>query len=613
MKNLISVLLLTFSSACAVAASETAQLETTAASCDWTQESGSDGTHSGQSCARVVNFHRIRASTTFDPFTDQEISDATLQEGIPGLTSHSQGPLIIGDDVYSLVKRGVYSQCPPGSNGFDQPCGEFGWNTQIWAEHLTRWDHGEPVDAWTFDSDWKPVPGILGRWEPLFQPVVVGPYIYVPGASGAVHKLDRETGLEVAKIELPDGHAGDPDTYIEGGLAAGPNGAIYYTAAALDPVDPFDNQPRETWMVKVATDDKVTLATYKSIAVGAVGERDACFYRFDFDPNAAPPWPPSPDAVPPVFGCGRLRATVNVTPAVNATMMVTVARSHFNPTYSYLVATDLDLRPLWTSDLRDKLNDGCGVLVPLDGTAFNDPHMHCRPGSRTGVNPETNQAPAGQANDLSSSSPVIAPDGTVLYGAYTPYNENRGHLFAFDGQGRFLAAYPFGFDITPTIIHGANNSRYGVAIADNLYNEQIWRITSLTAPTGGDFAINWQYQAGDDGRDWVQRNLVADADGAVYAVNGDGFVYKLASGMLLDKVRVGGVQNTASVPAALDAAGRFYTLSLGHLVVVGGVDVPSAPQFGAPEAATVSRSIPQARKLDDWTGLPGIVTKAGSP
>src|SRR5207245_1272719 len=43
--------------------------------------------------------------------------------------------------------------------------------------------------------------------------------------------------------------------------------------------------------------------------------------------------------------------------------------------------------------------------------------------------------------DQSSSSPVVTPDGGVLYGAYTRYNFARGHMFRFDKNGNFVAAF----------------------------------------------------------------------------------------------------------------------------------------------------------------------------
>ena len=58
---------------------------------------------------------------------------------------------------------------------------------------------------------------------------------------------------------------------------------------------------------------------------------------------------------------------------------------------------------------------------------------------------------AGRVLDDASSSPTVAPDGSILYGAYTRYNWAQGHLFKFSAAGDFQAAYSFGWDTTPAI------------------------------------------------------------------------------------------------------------------------------------------------------------------
>src|SRR5205085_5758322 len=55
----------------------------------------------------------------------------------------------------------------------------------------------------------------------------------------------------------------------------------------------------------------------------------------------------------------------------------------------------------------------------------------------------------GRILDDSSASPVIAPDGSVFFGAYTRYNYAQGHLMHFDAAGNYLGGYLFGWDVTP--------------------------------------------------------------------------------------------------------------------------------------------------------------------
>ncbi len=123
---------------------------------------------------------------------------------------------------------------------------------------------------------------------------------------------------------------------------------------------------------------------------------------------------------------------------------MTVAHNPFASRYAYVVAFNPNLTLKWTASLRDRLKDGCGVLLPIGGPGG------CRAGQpANGVDPATNEAPAGRVIDQSSSSPVVTPDGGVIYGAYTRYNYARGHMFRFDRNGNFVAAFDFGWDSTP--------------------------------------------------------------------------------------------------------------------------------------------------------------------
>src|SRR5262249_57406389 len=79
----------------------------------------------------------------------------------------------------------------------------------------------------------------------------------------------------------------------------------------------------------------------------------------------------------------------------------------------------------------------------------------------------TNEPPPARVLDDSSASPVVLPDGSVLYGAYTRYNFAQGHLMKFSSTGTFLGAYNFGWDVTPGVFtHG---SGYSIVTKDNHY------------------------------------------------------------------------------------------------------------------------------------------------
>jgi hypothetical protein len=544
--------------------------------CDWPQW-GSDPAHTGQACKGTRSLDRIAAHATFDPFTEQEQADAELFAGEADLFTHYQSPLLVGNDVYMEFKAGHYTSCDEDPVN----CGPFGWNSQVWTEKKLHWHGGTLVEDWTFASDWKPEPGQFVFWEPVFHAIVAGDFIYVPGRAGGLHKLDRHTGRELATIALP---GGDDQTFVAGGLAADPRGNIYYNALALDPTNPF-LPPRGAWLVKVAPNDIVRTAAFGSIVTGAPAGDALCFGQFA---PAQRPWPPSPDAIPPQFPCGPQRPLVNTTPAIRDDgTVVTVSTAHNARRYMFVVAVDADLSPKWATSLRDFLSDGCGITVPIDAPPdTTDPALlgDCRIGTHTGVDPATNQAPAAVGNDQGSSSPVILPDGGVLYGAFTGYNGFRGHLFKLDRDGHKVASYDFGWDVTPAVYR--HDGTYSIVVKDNHYVDGLFDMSQLDR----DLHREWSFRSTnpldchrqpdgtvscvDDGEhptgfEWCVNAPAVDRDGNVYANSEDGWVYKIGQGgVLRDRLFLLESIGAAYTPISLDHEGRLFSLNGGDLFVI---------------------------------------------
>jgi hypothetical protein len=267
-----------------------------------------------------------------------------------------------------------------------------------------------------------------------------------------------------------------------------------------------------------------------------------------------------------------------------------------NSEYAYLVAANPDLSPKWTASLRGRLNDGCGTpTMPPNGAPGG-----CRPGAPTGVDPATNQQPAGIVLDEASSSPVVAPDGSVLYGAYTRYNYSRGHLFHFSSGGDFLGAYDFGWDVTPAIY--SHNGTYSITTKDNHYDagsycdvDQIcpaappgpYYITQLSP----DLKPEWMFQntntlsceaaaAGPpactadhpNGFEWCVNAPAVDGQGKVYANSEDGRLYVIDQGGALDSsIFLNLAIGAAYTPLSIGPDGRVYTQNDGKLFVVGDI------------------------------------------
>ena len=147
-----------------------------------------------------------------------------------------------------------------------------------------------------------------------------------------------------------------------------------------------------------------------------------------------------------------------------------------------------DLTPAWKASFRGILDDGCGVLVRIDDT-----NRGCRTGAHLGVDPATNDQPAGRVRDPGTSSPVVLPDGNVLIGVSTGYNFARGHLLKFNPQGGVLATYDFGWDLTPAVFE--HDGTYSILIKDNHYSNPdgiaSYDVTSLDA----DLVPEWSFLA----------------------------------------------------------------------------------------------------------------------
>jgi hypothetical protein len=301
------------------------------------------------------------------------------------------------------------------------------------------------------------------------------------------------------------------------------------------------------------------------------------------------PWPPPPRAdgspiLPPLLPCGSQRPGVNVAPAVGADGTIfTVSRAHFNSRYSFVVAVASDLTPRWATSLRGLLADGCGVRATPSGDPTFDDYYACRSGAPVGVDPATNELPAGRVLDASSSSPVALPDGGVLYGSYTGYNGARGHLFKLAADGTLAGTFDYGWDYTPAIF--LHDGGYSIIVKDNHYGAGDFLITQLDA----NLQIEWSFRnsntdscqrASDgsvqctsdhpDGFEWCISAPAVDSHGTVYAGGEDGVLYAVGQGGVAKGHQFLSMSLGASyAPVALDYQGRIYAQNNGQLVVVG--------------------------------------------
>jgi len=555
----------------------------------WTQW-GKNPQHTGFINIDAQSFDALLADTIYDPNAPASAAD---QGG--DLLVHYQTPLTDGDDVFMEFKSGTFTTLQH-------------WETQTWNQKRLHWENGQLVEKWTFQSDWKPVPYASlvtfngPFWEPVYHAVLVGDNVYDPGFGGTVYKLARGNGSVTAQIN-PFGATVDPNIYVASPLSADSAGNVYYNAIKLDPADPWNINVVNSWLVKIAANGTVTKATYASLTPGSPSATDQCKVGF----GTPPPWPPSKNAQPPTTACGSQRPGVNVAPAIAPDGTIyTISRAHLVTRYNYVVAVNPDLTVKWTASLRNRLNDGCNVLIPPNGTPGG-----CKVGATTGVAPDTNEPPPARVLDDSTSSPVVLPDGSVLYGAYTRYNYAQGHLMRFSSSGAFLAAYLFGWDVTPGVYpHGGT---YSIVTKENHYaagsycNDERVCPSDRTATTPNDpeqyfitqlnpnLGVEWQFKntntlsctrqpngsvtCVDDhpnSFEWCVNALGIDADGVAYANSEDGFIFSINQGGTLKQKRFLQLAiGAAYTPMTIGPDGKIYTQNFGHLFVLG--NAPSGP------------------------------------
>jgi outer membrane protein assembly factor BamB len=546
--------------------------------------------------------NQILDSVVYDPLTPSEMA---ANGG--DLLAHYQVPLIDNDRVFMEFKSGTYNKNR--------------YATQTWGENGFRWQSGRLTLQWSFTSDWTAAGSQTDFWEPVFHAVLANGSVYVPGAGGTLFRLNVNSGTVVRRIN-PFGGKIDPTIITAGVPSVDASGNIYYNV-----IQQFSNGAGasfyqhdivDSWLVRVAPDNSIAKVSYSVLTAhtavnsdAAPEPNDACLTTFA---TKDLPWPPNPTAVPPTATCGTMRPALNAAPAIALDGTIyTVTRAHLinGDRYGGVAAINADLTPRWWTSLRDRLDDGCnndhgsfaGALLPANGTPGG-----CRLGATPGVDPAQNARPAGRVLDDSSSSITIAPDGTILYGAYTRYDFARGHLMRFGAAGEFLGSYSFGWDSTPAIY--SHDGTYSVVIKDNEYGGgpqfgSYCNDDNLCPPRqNGPFfitqldpslAVEWKFQntnnqqctRHDDGTitcvpntsgtqwpnigfEWCINAPVVDANGVVYANSEDGNLYAInQGGTLKSSIFLDLALGAAYTPLAIGPNGLIYTENKGTLFVIG--------------------------------------------
>jgi len=559
---------------------------------DWPQW-GLDPQHTGQAAVVGQSLDRNIVNILYDTLVEDEMDAGEELVGEQALLAHYQAPLVDGNDVYMMRKTGTYSITD--------------YSTQNWSETKYSWQGGTLVEAWNFATDWKAPGSAFDFWEPVFHPALAHGFLYVPGAGGTIFKVDKTTGTGT-RIN-PFNNVNDNATFTASPISVAPNGDLYYNVVRIVPGGSsfFSHDVVDSWLVKVTAAGLVTKVSYSVLTPGTPAGNAQCQNAFveGVDPL---PWPPSPTAVPGSVTCGTQRAALNIAPAIAPDGTIyTISRAHLISRWGYLIAVNPDLTPKWISSLRERFNDGCGVPVSQGG--FFPPNGApggCRAGANLGVDPATNRPGGGRVLDDSSSTPVVAPDGSVFYGAYSRYNYAQGHLMKFSASGAYLGTYGFGWDITPGIYeHGGT---YSVLTKENRYGEvgsycnteefcpsdrdasnptygEAYFITQLNK----NLNVQWMFQntntlschrnpddtvtCVDDhpkSFEWCVNAWVIDANGTSFVNSEDGNLFAIDQGGIVRKTIFQQLAlGAAYTPTSIGNDGKIYSQNAGRLFVAG--------------------------------------------
>lgn len=552
--------------------------------------------HNTQSSILGQALNQNIVNLVYDPLVPAEMQAALDNFGEADLLVHYQAPLVDGSNVYMMFKSGPYSF-------FDN-------STQTWGETKYTWSGNNLNQAWQFASDWKAPGNQFDFWEPVFHPALANGSLYVPGAGGTVWRVNTLTGIGVRINPFNNINS---SRYAIGSLTVDAQNRVLYNVIQLKAgtKDWFADDIIDSFLIRVSPNNSIEKVSYSTLTVGAPAGTDLCLNAFPTNRDGTlinGPWPPSPTAVPPSVPCGTQRPGMNSSLAVAPDGTIyTATRGHLLSRETFIVAINSNLTQKWISTLRERMNDGCGVPVSQGGSLPpNGAPGGCRAGANLGVDPATNRPGGGRILDDMSSTVVVAPDGTLWFGAFTRYNYDQGHIMKFGADGSFLGSYRFGWDETPGIVQHGNT--YSVVIKDNQYGgvgsycfdeafcpsdrnavspdyPEAYFITQLNK----NLNVEWRYQNTNtlsctrdgngnvtcvsdhpNGFEWCVNAFVVDSAGVVYANSEDGNLFALnQGGTLKQKIFQQLALGAAYTPTSIGSDGKIYSQNAGHLFVAG--------------------------------------------
>jgi hypothetical protein len=556
------------------------------AGCDYTQAFG-NASHTGNACPGIRGM-RVVQTITQDPDADAENTFSGF------LQIHASPPVVSQDWVVIPSKRGFV-------DGFDRSPERYSVQAWKWTPSVTATD-ARLLPAWTADTTWQPVDGIVGSFGSYtngyvqqFAPALVNGSVYVPSRHGTLQRLNLRTGAVVSTINpfMSTPFDGDEFTIVNSALTADAAGNVWYTVVAF----PLDGNrsapPRGSWLVKVAANDSSRLVDWETtvVAAGAPARDSLCEYPFG---TAGTPDPTGPDSKAPLFKCGPQRPAMNVPVAVGDDGRVILYGYANNSNAAFVAQVDgSTFRPLAGSDTRGLLRYGCGVRLANN---FPNCTVLTRGGTvNVGVDPEYNDAVQWLGEDIMDNAVTIAPNGDVTVGSYDSGFSFEG-VGGFDARGSALTFSKTGAPVAQNTAF-AWEVTFGVerhldGTFSYLGDRNLYSLFDLSvARYDSHFGLQSQGSIPLDTNpnavaiDWLDAHVPFDFDGRYYGVNGQGRVVAFdATGRQVDAVDLLGTDGaprsmeTESNYWARDRMGRLYLSYAGSVYVIDGDGLDKTPQ-----------------------------------
>lgn len=557
-----------------------------------------------------------------------EIADSVAFDWGPRLLNRQAAVLIVDNDVYVSVKGGNYTPC--STVPYPQPCGPDLWDERSYGVRAYQWENGFLVLKWEYWSTWTP-PGVnylTNSWEPVFQPIISGRYIYVQEGRGKISKIDRATGVVVATISAPEE---TERTYTAAPPAVADGGTVFHTAFTISPDDRYGTTG--SWLIRTANDGTQIVKHVNDLVEYRA---PTCQLPFNYaNPVPAKPWPPAPGAQAPYFPSGTWRFAVNAAPAISLSgeTVAVVARSRqCGESASLLAVNARTLNKHWEYNLEHTEADGCGPQRNANGSPsmFLTPDtaqpgdttnsLECRAGSTYGVALKKGSVPGNFVNELSTSTPVSLPGDAVALATYRNHDNERGATKVVGFNGAAYRTTMFGWNTNPAVIWSDDqingtklvtldsqydNGPYGI-LAYGLYTATpVWervntnhqecirngtselydcqQLTPYPGPGPGQSLKRVLYNGNTTAhlvRDvpfqsslfpFISRQPAVTAERNVWVSGTDGVARLLDgnTGKQLASVAIDSAMGQADVPVSLGPDDKAYFMQNGQLVVVG--------------------------------------------